>query len=123
MSIFTFEGQVCERPYGEADDVVFISTLDDPFAEEFSDRFGGSIVTVRYFVTDEKCTKQEAESDVLHQMHGVTDCEFGARYSEITGYLWTDEKAVIGGHDLVDHLRSNLGKWLIMEVKVHSEPQ
>jgi hypothetical protein len=31
--------------------------------------------------------------------------------SEYTGYLWTDEDLMVGGHDLLAELKSHLGKF------------
>ena len=47
---------------------------------------------------------------------------FGACYSEYTGYLWTDEEVLIGGHDLIEELRGCEGKWLLLEIVVHEAP-
>ncbi|MNJ80064.1 hypothetical protein D3C77_783070 [compost metagenome] len=50
---------------------------------------------------------------------GFCDVGYGARYSELTGYLWTDEYLKVGGHDIIEELRSYVGKWLILEIEVH----
>jgi hypothetical protein len=42
------------------------------------------------------------------------------RYSETTGYLWTDEKLQVGGHDLIEELSGSAGKFLIFEADVHA---
>ena len=47
---------------------------------------------------------------------GGIEADFNPRYSEITGYLWTDEELNVGGHDLMAELKSNVGKWLILEI-------
>jgi hypothetical protein len=62
---------------------------------------------------------EEAEEDFVRRLFGKADTEFGACYSEITGYLWTNEAARVGGHDLIAEFRSNVGKWLLLEVVVH----
>ena len=43
-------------------------------------------------------------------------------YSEITGYLWTDEVVKIGGHDLLKEFETHLGKYLYMEIEYYEEP-
>lgn len=76
-------------------------------------------VTARYWVCEEKCTKEEAQDSFLRSVMGFCDINVGARYSEITGYLWTDEDLQIGGHDIIEELRSYLGEWLILEIEIH----
>src|SRR5437868_3327415 len=39
-----------------------------------------------------------------------------SHYSEITGYLWTDENLMVGGHDLLDELRSHKGSFVHLEI-------
>ena len=48
---------------------------------------------------------------------GDANVDLQSRYSEITGYLWTDEDLNVGGHDLLAELKGHVGKWLIMEVE------
>ena len=115
MKTKTYQGLLTEHSYGEADDILFLSTVSDPLAEEL-EWMRGKQVTVRYWVSDNEATKEEASEDAMKQVMGKADGEFGARYSEITGYLWTDEELKVGGHDLLDELRSGVGKWLILEV-------
>lgn len=119
MSTTTYQGLLSFRSYGEADDILFLSSLEDPLAEEL-EWMHGTQVTVRYWLTDQQCTREEARESAVLTAMGAADVDFGARYSEITGYLWTDEELKVGGHDLMAELRSNVGKWLILEVTEHA---
>ena len=112
----TYTGLLSFHSYGEADDILFLSTLNDPLADELQ-WMSGKKVTVRYWITDKEVTKGEAQEGFVRWLVGAADVEFGSRYSEITGYLWTDEELNVGGHDLIEELRSNVGKWLILEVE------
>lgn len=91
---------------------------DEPLAErlEFMDC---RTVTVRYWVAEKQCTKEEAVEDFAGTLMGRAKSDFGARYSEITGYLWTDEHIQVGGHDLLDELKSYIGQFLILEIELH----
>jgi hypothetical protein len=42
-------------------------------------------------------------------------------YSEITGYLWTEESLMIGGHDLLEIFRSHVGHYLVLEITYNQE--
>lgn len=116
MNIKTYEGLLSIDSYGEADDILYLSSVDDPLAEEL-EWMSGKNVTVRYWICDEKCTKEEAKEGFIKKLLGVAKVDFGQQYSEYTGYLWTDEELRVGGHNLLEELRSNIGKWLILEVE------
>lgn len=80
-------------------------------------------VTVRYMVSEDPITNANdllnlySEGFVTHQ--GAGSCSFSHAYSELTGYLWTDESLEVGGHDLLKELDINVNKYLHLEVEVH----
>lgn len=112
-----YTGLLCEHSYDEADDILFLSSLHGPLAEEL-EWIHNKNVTVRYWITDKEATKEQANEDFIKTLCGMAEVDFGAQYSECTGYLWTDEELNVGGHNLMSELRSNIGKWLILEVEV-----
>ena len=116
MKTKTYEGLLSLHSHGEAYNVLFINSLYDPLAEELEWVCGKS-VTIRYWITDKQVTKEEAHDEFLKQIMGSTDVKFLSRYSDITGYLWTDEDLNVGGHDLIAELKCNAGKWLILEIE------
>ena len=115
-----YSGFIELKEWGEAYDILFLSTMDDPLVEKLHDEISGENVTCRYWISDKECSKDEAEKDALYTIMGAAETDFGSRYSEITGYLWTYEVVKIGGHDLVRELSSRTGKYLHLEIKVHS---
>lgn len=117
--ILVYNGLLCLHDYGEASDVLFLHNQKEPLAEILQDEISDEIVSVQYWITDQKCTRDEAQEQFLKKLYGSADVEFESHYSDITGYLWTDENICIGGHDLLSELTSNLDKWLILEIKVH----
>lgn len=119
----TYEGLLSLHSWGEASDILFLSSLRDPLAEELQTDIAREIVTVRYWITDQKATKEQAQKEFLKKLMGAADCDFGSHYSEITGYLWTDEKCKIGGHDLVAELRNHVGKWLVLEIDIYGNAE
>jgi hypothetical protein len=98
---------------------------DEVLAEILYEKFNRKTVTVRYFICPHKMTLGEAETRFLSELFGIgeidgeMDAEYNMFYSDITGYLWTDEGIVIGGHDLLEELYSHNGKYLILLVEVH----
>ena len=112
----SYRGLLSSHSHGDSTDVLFLSSIADPLAEELKWMHGKN-VTVRYWLSDVDAEKDSVDEEFLKVMSGYADVEFWARYSEITGYLWTDEELTIGGHDLMWELSSNEGKWLILEIE------
>ena len=106
--------------YGEADDILYLSDEPtEPLIERLQEEISEHQISVRYWICDQEETKSSAIEAFLHVLDGVADVKFGSRYSEATGYLWTDEELMVGGHDLVQELSSATGKFLILEVDIH----
>lgn len=108
---------------GEGESLV-LSTQDDPLVEIVSDDISehGDYLTVRYFVSDCKCGLQDAIINWQRTVMGLGDAEYRVHYSDITGYLWTDEDLTVGGHDLIEELSSFVGKYLILEIEYSKRP-
>lgn len=106
----------------DSTNLLYLSTLNIPLAEELENKISGKTVTVRYWTTDKQVTRNEAIKAFNEKLMGKVDCDFGAHYSEMTGYLFTDEEVNVGGHDLIERLRSYVGKFLILEIELHVPP-
>lgn len=116
-----YTGLLCHHSWGDADDILFLSSEPDPLAEVLDSSIAHKHVTVHYWITDQECTRDEAQDQFLRKLCGVANIDFVSHYSEMTGYLWTDESVQIGGHNLISELSSHIGKWLILEIEIHSE--
>jgi hypothetical protein len=93
--------------------------LDGEPIAEVLDYMSGEIVTVSYYTSDKEATEEELQEDFLtNTLYGKLDSDYGARYSEYTGYLWTDDELKVGGHDLRGELESYAGKYLYMIVEI-----
>lgn len=90
-----------------------------PLADVLKSDISNKQVSVSYWITDKQCTKDEAQEQFLKKLYGSADCKFKSHYGDITGYLWSDENLVIGGHDLLQELRSNIDKFLVLDITVH----
>jgi len=112
----TYAGRLEEHDHGEAIDILFLSGIDEPLAETL-EWMTGKQVCVRYWITDKQVTKDEAQEEFMNRLLGAADVKFSSHYSDITGYLWTDEDLNVGGHDLLREFRSSIGSWLILEVE------
>jgi hypothetical protein len=116
-----FSGWISHHDWREGD-ALFLSNELEPLAHTL-EYIINEIVTIRYWVTDQVCTLTQAEEAFGRKLFGDTDVELDSVYSEITGYLWTNEWLRVGGHDLIDELMTHEGKYAILEVTVHDKEE
>ena len=81
----------------------------------------GNFLTVKYFISDVELTKEELIKAHLLKVMGDAKAEWSICSSEATGYLWTDQELMVGGHDLIAELESHIGKYLYMEITYNKE--
>lgn len=92
--------------------------VEEPLIKGLSERLWhrDTVVSVRYWISDVPLTENELLVNTVMQQLGSPEIKFYSHYSEITGYLWTDENFVVGGHDIQEELRASLGKWLYLKI-------
>jgi len=118
----TLIGPLSLNGYGEADDILFCgSAVVAEWADDILRR--DDKATVRYWISSVPATPEAIKQQALvEQVSGAADAEFLSRYSEITGYLWTDEEFTVGGHNMISRLTSEVGNYLVLELEVHKSP-
>jgi len=120
METKQFTGFLKEGCYGEADDIVLLN--GEPLAELLEDEgIHKKLINVTYYISDKEMTLEEAQLISVISITGLAKVDYEAHYSEYTGYLWTDEEFIVGGHDLLEELRTYSGKYLILNIEVHDE--
>lgn len=92
----------------------------DVLSDLLKDEIGNKQVSVRYWINDKSCTREEAKGHFTNKLLGILDAEWNPVYGDVTGFLWADEHLRVGGHDLLRELRSFHGRWLILEVDIHA---
>lgn len=93
----------------------------DEVASVFS-KFVGKIITLRYWVFNRAVlTVEEATELMLEDMFSIggVSAKCVHNWSEITGYLYTTEECIIGGHDMLHQLKGYMGKHVLMEVTIN----
>lgn len=117
------EGILCYTTNGEEDRLLgILPTIGNEryivvaFAKEYQYNFKRKQVSVRYFVCDKPTPIQDLEENLVKSVLGIANVKYGMNYSDYTGYLWTDEEFNVGGHNLLSELKTNIGKYLYMEV-------
>lgn len=113
-----YRGLITESPLGENDNALMLLGLDRPLAEIINSDIDdlGRYLSVVYFVSDHSKPIEDLQSDLIKSVMGLGDVTYLDRYSEMTGYLWTDEWLKVGGHDLLEELRSYRDKFLHLEI-------
>jgi hypothetical protein len=121
METLTYIGHIRIGSHYDDDDILFVDSYDEPFAEVVEGDLGEESrnVSVRYWISDAPFSKQELLENSIRILAGDTECKYFVHYSDETGYLWTDEELQIGGHDLLRELKDHEGKYLYLEIDVH----
>lgn len=118
-----YKGMLIRGTNGEEDNLLVLlknyRADAGPLADVIKDDIQsyGDFLTVRYYISSEELSPHKLQEEHLKTLIGIGDAQYSVHYSEITGYLWTDEEITVGGHDLLEELKSYLGKWLWMEIE------
>jgi hypothetical protein len=131
MKYFNTSGLLCLHDAGDSDNILFLSNLRKPLVKELNNflpytnkyykKHELPRVNVRYWISDKQMDKSELQEEYLKTVMGLSTSDYGAHYSDLTGYLWTDEEWNVGGHDLVTEFKSNVGKWLTLEIELYEK--
>lgn len=97
------------------DDILFLDS--EPLAEKL-DYLHRKFATVQYYISDKKVTLEQAQEKFLNSLFGQIDVDYTMQYSETSGYLWTDEEFNVGGHNLLQELKTYHNKYLILIVDI-----
>jgi hypothetical protein len=122
-------GWISNENNGDDDYVVFVRQKDSkdywddkPLADLMREKYSNKLVTIHYWTCDRELPPEVLKTAALEHIFGITEADYQTHYSDTTGYLWLDQDIKIGGHDLLEELRSHAGKYLYMEIFVHEHP-
>lgn len=102
------------RSNGEPDELL---TVGGESVSKFIAKFYGRKVWCIWAVNDTFLNPSEIMEDHIKKIIGATYTNIGAVYSELTGYLWTNDTGKIGGHDLIDNLSCYHGKYAFICIR------
>jgi hypothetical protein len=97
-----------KKPNGET--VVLAEVINNLFNELYykcSSQKGLS-AHVSYSVTDEYMNEDQLTENMLRVLYGAADAKYSHHFSDLTGYLWTDEIFVVNNHDVYAEIMSLL---------------
>lgn len=110
-------GLVNERKYDEGTALA----VGSRFIAEELERFFHDPVHVAFGFSEELVLPADMLEAAISQATGDADALLCARYSDITGFLWLDEEAVVGGHDLIEIFGSHIGEYGALAIKDSTE--
>lgn len=114
-----FKGFIKQLDYLDNSYATFIDGCDRPISLIFSDDFYKENVTAKYFFSEKEKSIEELKENLILKSCGSVQADYLDKYSEITGYLWTDEEIMIGCHDLLTEINENIGKYIYLELTIH----
>lgn len=110
-------GKVQRRSFGE-EDALCVGSVK--LAQQM-ERFLLGRVHVAYGFGEELVLPRDMLDAAIKQATGEVDAHLMARYSEVTGFLWMEEAAKVGGHDLLEIFEANEGLYGALVVQRASD--
>jgi len=119
MIKFIVNGKLRLNCYGEDDDAIYVGDIallphlqEEIFGDDFWMRdYLKCQISVRYLISTKPIKDVETMiADYFMQLEGEMELEYSSKYSEYTGYLWTDKTFVIGGHNLLNEIYDSCDK-------------
>jgi hypothetical protein len=77
----------------------------------------GRFLSVRYYIADEKMPPEELTENFVKKCLGFANVEFNVLYTAITGFCYCNEELFVGGHDLLEELKTHVGKYTWLEIE------
>ena len=108
---------------GDADDCTAIQTEDKNiiFAEFFEENLNNKQVSISYYISDKPLAREELEKQHIDKIMGIVESSCYPVYSDVTGYLWTEEECKVGGHNILNEINNYEGKYIDMQIVIHNE--
>lgn len=101
---------------------IVVSNDGFAFSKEMESRCGwhDRYASIQMLTGDTPIDIDHIDETKIVSMEGITESEYYHRYSDYTGYLWTEEEFKCGGHDLLKILEGNMGKYIHIEIELYS---
>ena len=123
MKWTVYKGVLSLYTNGEEYEELHLKNTGEPLSaliREGTNRYG-RLLSVRYYICDMEIEESQIPIEFMKNLYGSTDAKYRMLYTECTGYLWTDDYCKVGGHDLINELKSHVGKYLWMSIHYERE--
>ena len=109
--------QKVKRLNGEIKETVVDSF---PFTKEMQKKCGWyeRYASIQMLTGDEPIDMDHLDETKIVSMEGDVSSKYYHRYSDFTGYLWTESEFKCGGHDIKNILTNYIGKYLVKNYKL-----
>ena len=93
-----------------------------PFTKEMENRchWMGSYASIQMLTGDTPIDMDHIDETKIVSMMGEVSSKYYHRYSDYTGYLWTEEGFKCGGHDIPKILRGHMEEYIHMEIELYT---
>lgn len=93
-----------------------------PFSKKMNELLGyDAIISVQMLTGTTPIDMNHINETLIVSMEGEVSHKYYHCYSELTGYLWTEEECKCGGHDLINILKSHFGEYMYMKIDVYKK--
>lgn len=94
-----------------------------PLTKEMEHRigWGSCYASIQMLTGNTPIDLDHIDETKVVSMMGLTKSHYYHRYSDLTGYLWTEEGFKCGGHDIYRILASHDGEYIHMEIELYDE--
>lgn len=95
-----------------------------PFTKEMEERCGwggNNFASIQMLTGQTPIDMEHLDETKVVSMEGDVESYYYHRYSEYTGYLWTEEGFKAGGHDIPEILESHVGEYIHMEIELYEK--
>lgn len=91
-----------------------------PMSFEMENRIGwrDKYANIHFYTSNSPIDPETVEEEYIKEVMGLAETEYKHHYSGYTGYLSTTEEFKVGGHDILEILRSNYGEYIHMEIEL-----
>lgn len=94
-----------------------------PLTKEMEDRcgWGGKYASIQMLTGSTPIDMDHIDETKVVSMMGEVSSVYYHRYSDYTGYLWTEEGFKCGGHDIPKILSTHMGEYIHMEIELYEK--
>lgn len=94
-----------------------------PLTKEVEDEIGwGKYYASVWFVTSNRTINPDKiNENRLLSYYGLLEAEYEHIYTDLTGYIYTREGFVVGGHNLLSILMNNMDKYIHLVIELYQE--
>lgn len=89
--------------------------------KSMEDKLGWSnnYASIRFITGDTAIDPTKVDEIIIESYYGKAVAKYNHCYSDCTGYLWTEEGFIVGGHDIPQILKSHIDKYIHMEIEIY----